>query len=75
MARQKLSKQVEMVSPKGIKYAVFHEVDILGNDKGYGLWVLRANYSAGKTVHTWRYVQKNMSADEARLLMLKKCKA
>lgn len=74
MAIQRLFNQLEMSCPKGTKYAIFHEVDIAGNDQGYGVWLLRSNYRSGKTIRTWRYIEKNMTADDARLLLLKKCK-
>jgi hypothetical protein len=34
-------------------------------DKGYGVWILCENYSAGRMVKTWRYKSTGLTKEQA----------
>lgn len=71
-SKEKLTFLAKGQNAKGKLFAVGHYVNAWGEDKGYGVWVRAVNYSAGRDVATWRYVQQNLTEEAAFALFDKK---
>lgn len=74
MSKASLTKIEVKTNAKGVTFAVMKEVNVFGEDRGYGVWVLRTNYRAGRDVKTWRFIQVDMTLEAATALLAKKTK-
>jgi hypothetical protein len=53
---------------KGKTYA------LAANGNSYGVWAKCINYKLGRDLTSWRYVQINMTLDEAKALFARRTK-
>jgi hypothetical protein len=78
MSKASLTK-IEVKANKSGKttFALMKEVDHWGKDCGYGVWKLCENYAPnvpGGIKKSWRYVERNMTLENAQALFKKKTK-
>lgn len=74
MSKASLTKIEVKTNAKGVTFAVMKEVNVFGEDRGYGVWKLCVNYRNGRDVKSWRYIQLDMTLEAATALLAKKTK-
>lgn len=74
MSKASLTKIEVKTNSKGTTFAIMKEVNVFGEDRGYGVWKLCINYKCGRDVKSWRYIQLDMTLEAAQVLFTKKTK-